>query len=130
MNIKLENYIDVEFSKILNNNVSNLEIIDCAYESNDIIVSFETMNIPYSLYEYNLNTFANVKVYTKEVPNYNAEEYECKRLYVPIKTNSSSSSSSSEKWELGIPISFIYKKTYLNKTVACHYSCTVMDHMA
>lgn len=111
MNIKLENYVDVDFSKIINNNVSNLEIIDCTYESNDIIVSFESMNTPYSLYEYNLDTFANVKVYTKEVPNYTAEDYECKRLYVPIKTNSSSSSSSSsENWELGIPISFIYKK--------------------
>jgi len=106
MNVKLENYIDVEFSKIINNNVSNLEMIDCTYESNDIIVSFETMNIPYSLYEYNLDTFSNVKVYTKEVPNYIAEKYECKRLYVPIKTNT----SSSDNWELGIPISFIYKK--------------------
>lgn len=102
VNFKLETYIEMNFSKFKNNNVSNLEIISCMYESNDIIISFETMNVPFSLYEYNLDTFTNLKVYTKEVPNYNEEEYECKRLYVPIK--------SSNKWVLGIPISLIYKK--------------------
>lgn len=101
INFKLENYMEMDYSNFINNNVSNLEIVCSMYESNEIIISFETMNIPFSLYEYNLDTLTNNKVYTKDVPNYNQDEYECKRLYAPIK---------SEKWTLGIPISLIYKK--------------------
>ncbi len=101
INFKLENYMEMDYSNFINNNVSNLEIVCSMYESNEIVISFETMNVPFSLYEYNLDTFTNKKVYTKDVPNYNEEEYECKRLYAPIN---------SEKWKLGIPISLIYKK--------------------
>ena len=93
----LEKYIEMDFSKCINNNT--ISLINCMYKSNVIVISFETMNIPYSLYEYNIGTFTKNKVYSKEVPNYNEEEYECKRVYVPI-----------DNWELGIPISLVYKK--------------------
>jgi len=72
-----------------------LSIHSSTYDSETIYLLEDSLTKPYTIMEYNFETKSSNIVYTKQVPNYNQELYESKRIY-DDKTQ--------------VPISLVYKK--------------------
>jgi oligopeptidase B len=72
--------------------------INCVYDTNNFWYSYNSMTKPASLFEYNLNTEECSLLRTREVPNYNSDLYESKRLFA------------SSNYGAKIPMSMVYRK--------------------
>jgi oligopeptidase B len=89
-----ESYNIESKQEIKNINYLDLEI----YNTNKIIYSENTLKTPYTLYELNLDNKETKILKQKEVPNFNSNLYEVKRLYAPSHDG------------VLVPISLIYRK--------------------
>jgi len=95
----LEDKINSEQNRITNLEVSGLDI----YDTNIIWFTNDSLDTPVSLYEYNLNN-KNINILReKEVPNFNKEDYESKRIYAESKDGTK------------VPVSIVYKKSLFKK---------------
>lgn len=114
--IEMKNYLLIEFKnkginyvRIKNDNLDlvinkkNVYVYEIgSYDSNIILLGYNSLNTPFSLYEYNLLENNDKLIYTKPINNYNKEEYFVDTIYV-------------KDYEVEVPISIIYKKELFNK---------------
>ena len=98
-------YNNTDFQKLSSENVYSIELASNLYDSDKITFSFDTMITPFSYFEYDVQNLSSTLIYTKEVPKYNQDLFECKRIYAPF-----SNPKDFESWPLGIPISLVYNK--------------------
>jgi oligopeptidase B len=94
----LNNSYDIEIENIDSMSLVSLDI----YDTDEIIITYNTLNMPSTLTKYNLKTKEHSILKIKDVPNYNYELYETKRLYAQSHDG------------VMIPISIVYKKEKLN----------------
>ncbi|VVU94495.1 Prolyl oligopeptidase, N-terminal beta-propeller domain [seawater metagenome] len=82
-----------------NQDIKNIEYIELGiYNTNTILYSENTLKTPYSIYKLNLDNKELECVKVKEVPNFNSNLYEVKRLKAPSHDG------------VLVPISIIYRK--------------------
>lgn len=63
--------------------------------------NYAALNQPPSVYDYNVTTEQAQKVYMKEVPNFNPDEYTVERVFAPAEDGAQ------------IPMSLVYKKDFI-----------------
>ena len=100
-----EEYKSQDFKNIISNNVYRIDFgVNDYFDTDEINILYGSMVSPVKLFNYNMENLNNELVYEKEVPNYNEELYESKRIYVPQVGT-----------KIGIPISIIYRKDKFKK---------------
>ena len=83
----------------INDDIKNIGLIGLGiYDTNEIIYSHNSLNTPSTLYKYNLITKETKLLRQREVPFFNKELYETKRIFVPSHDN------------VEVPMSLVYKK--------------------
>lgn len=95
------NQYEIENSHVLDidDDLKNISLISVdIYDTDDIIYSHNSLNTPSTLYKYNLITKKTSFLRQKEVPFYDKNLYETKRIFVPGHDN------------VKIPISLVYRK--------------------
>ena len=82
--------------------IKNISLRYSTFNSNKIVYSQDSLKTPLSTFEYNLDTKEQKLLKVKEVPNYNKELYETKRIYATSHDGTK------------VPMSLIYKKELFN----------------
>ena len=102
--IKVIKYINDKFDLTsshvieIEEDIKNISLRYSTYNSNKIVFSQDSLKTPLSTFEYDLNTKEQKLVKVKEVPNYNKDLYETKRIYATSHDGTK------------VPMSLIYKK--------------------
>ena len=93
-------YISVDFSQITSENVYTISSgINFIYSTETFNIIYSSMTSPTTLFDYDIDTLENKKVYTQIVPNYDESLYDSKRIWIK-----------QEGTRLGIPVSLVYRK--------------------
>ena len=93
----LNNSYDIVIQNIDSISMISLDI----YDTDEIIITYNTLNMPTTVTKYNLITKEYNILKIKDVPNYNYKLYETKRLYAQSHDN------------VMVPISIVYRKDKL-----------------
>ena len=87
----------------MNTSIKNYLFVDLdIYESDKILFTYESMNQPFSVYEYNLESKNITLLLEKSYNNYNHELYESKRIYA-------------NNDGVDVPMSLVYRKDLFKK---------------
>jgi oligopeptidase B len=88
----------------INEEIKNIELnfMDI-YDTNIIWYTYDSLNTPISLYEFNLDSKNRKLLREKEVPNFSKNDYECKRIYAKSHDG------------VMVPMSMVYKKETFKK---------------
>ena len=73
-----------------------------SYDSDHILLEYNSLNTPFSLFKFNLTNNKIKLVYQKKINNYNKDDYYFNTIYV-------------KNYEVEVPISIIYKKDLFKK---------------
>lgn len=68
------------------------------YDSNFFRYYYESMIVPYSIYDYDFKSKRSILRYRKKIPNYNSEKYKTERLWIKTRDGKE------------LPVDIVYKK--------------------
>lgn len=93
----LNNSYDIEIPNVYSISIIDLDI----YDTDEIIIAYNTLNMPNTVVKYNLKNKESNILKIKHIPNYNYELYETKRLYAQSYDKTM------------VPMSIVYRKDKL-----------------
>ena len=92
-------YVEQDFANIKSESVYNIGFgINPIYLTDKLNITFSSMVSPTKLFDYDYNTLEYTQVHEQIVPNYNENQYQSKRIWIPQPGT-----------RLGIPVSIVYK---------------------